>query len=121
MLSGEPVHFVQAEHDRRVGDDLHEPWLTVLLPRMVEPGERFIVEMAYEGELVEQLRSTRDFLLRDTVNWLPRHPDNRLSRFGLTFRVPDQYRVTSGGTLVDDRVEDGTRSCGGSPKIPSTT
>ena len=109
MLSGEPVHFVQAEHDRRVGDDLHEPWLTVLLPRMVEPGERFIVEMAYEGELVEQLRSTRDFLLRDTVNWLPRHPDNRLSRFGLTFRVPDQYRVTSGGTLVDDRVEDGTR------------
>ena len=108
-LMGAPVYFVQAEHDRRVGDDLYEPWLTVLLPRAVGAGERFVVEVAYEGKLVERLRETRDFLLRDTLNWLPRHPDMLLTRFGLTFRVPEEYRVTSGGRLSREEVVDDTR------------
>jgi len=106
---GEPVPFVQAAYDRRIGDDLYEPWLTVLLPRPVEAGERVLIEVAYEGELVERLRSTQDFLLRDTLNWMPRHADTRLTRFGLTFRVPDEYRVSSGGRLAGEREEDGTR------------
>ena len=108
-LTGARVYFVQAEHDRRVGDDLYEPWLTVLLPRAVGAGERFVVEVAYEGKLVERLRETRDFLLRDTLNWLPRHPDMLLTRFGLTFRVPEEYRVTSGGHLTGEEVVDDTR------------
>ncbi len=107
--SGEPVYFVQMEHNRRIGEDLYEPWLTVLLPHALDPGERVLVEVAYEGKMVEQLRATRDFLLRDTLTWIPRHPDTQLSRFGLTFRVPDEYRVTSGGQLADERVEAGTR------------
>jgi hypothetical protein len=108
-LIGEPVYFVQAKHDRRVGEDLYEPWLTVLLPREVSAGERIIIEVGYEGELVERLRETQDYLLRDTLNWMPRHPDVRLTRFGLTFRVPEEYRVTSGGELVWEAVEDDTR------------
>ena len=108
-LSGEPLHFVQEKHDRRLSEDLYEPWVTVKLPRLVDRGERFTLELAYEGKLVERLRSSQDFLLRDTQNWYPRHPDARRSSFRLTFRVPERYQVASGGTLMEDRVEGKTR------------
>ena len=108
-LSGEPLHFVQEKHDRRMSEDLYEPWVTVQLPRLVDRGERFTLELAYEGKLVERLRSSRDFFLRDTQNWYPRHPDARRSSFRLTFRVPERYQVASGGTLMEDRVEGKTR------------
>ena len=108
-LSGERVHFVQEKHERWIEDDRYEPWATVLLPRPVAAGERFVIELAYEGELVERLRATNDFLLKDTIYWIPRHPHNRQRRLGVTFRVPDRYRVASGGVLDEERVDDGTR------------
>ena len=70
-LSGEPLHFVQEKHDRRFSEDLYEPWVTVKLPRLVDRGERFTLELAYEGKLVERLRSNQGFFLRDTLNWYP--------------------------------------------------
>ena len=108
-LTGEALHYVQETHERRMEDDLHEPWLTVLLPRWVERGQRFVLEIAYEGEPVERLRGGRGYVLKDTVNWIPRHPDNRKRRLDLTFRVPERYRIASGGTLRDEHVDDGTR------------
>ena len=73
-LGGEPLHYVQEVHERRMDDDLWEPWLTVALPRWVEPGERFVLEIAYEGKLVERLRVSQDFLLKDTLYWMPAAP-----------------------------------------------
>ena len=108
-LGGERVHFVQEKHDRRMEDDRYEPWVTVLLPRPVAPGEPFVLELAYEGELVERLRATNEFLLKDTIYWLPRHPHNRRRKLNVTFRMPDRYRVASGGVLAEERVEDDTR------------
>ena len=108
-LIGEPIHFVQEKHDRRMDDDLYEPRLVMLLPRPVAAGERFILEIAYEGELSERLRDLMGYVLKDTIYWIPRHPDNRRRRFNLTFRTPERYRVASGGLLADERVEDGTR------------
>ena len=108
-LGGERVHFVQEKHDRRMEEDRYEPWVTVLLPRPVAPGERFVIELAYEGELVERLRATNDFLLKDTIYWIPRHPHNRKRTLRVTFRVPDRYRVASGGVLAEERVDDDTR------------
>ena len=108
-LVGEPIHFVQEKHDRRMDEDLYEPRLVVLLPRPVSAGERFILEIAYEGELIERLRDASGYVLKDTVYWIPRHPDNRRRRFNLTFRTPERYQVASGGLLAEDRVEDGTR------------
>ena len=108
-LGGERVHFVQEKHDRRMEEDRYEPWVTVLLPRPVAAGERFVIELAYEGELVERLRATNEFLLKDTIYWIPRHPHNRRRQLGVTFRMPDRYRVASGGALVEERVDDGTR------------
>ena len=108
-LGGERVHFVQEKHDRRMEDDRYEPWVTVLLPRPVAPGEPFVIELAYEGELVERLRRTNDFLLKDTIYWIPRHPHNRRRQLDVTFRVPERYRVASGGALVEERVADDTR------------
>ena len=108
-LTGERLHFVQERHNRRLEDDLFEPWVTVALPREIATGERFILELAYEGELVERLRGSNDFRLKDTQAWRPRHPDNRASRLDLTFRVPERYRIASGGVLTEERVEDDTR------------
>ena len=108
-LRGERIPFVQERHNRRLEDDRFEPWMTVTLPRTVAAGERFILELAYEGELVQRLRQSSDFLLKDTLFWRPRHPDTRTTRLDLTFRVPEQYRVASAGTLREERVDDDTR------------
>lgn len=108
-IAGEQVHYVQATHDRRFAEDLHDPWLTVLLPRPVAAGERFVLELAYEAELLERLRDASGYLLKDTSSWIPRHPDNRRRRFDLTFRAPENLRIASGGRLLDERVEDDTR------------
>ena len=108
-LTGEPLHFVQEKHDRRMDEDLYEPWLTVLLPRPVAAGERFVLEVAYEGELLERLRDASGYVLKDTVHWIPRHPHNRKRRFHLTFRTPERVRIASGGALLDERVDDDTR------------
>ena len=108
-IAGEQLHYVQATHDRRFDEDLHDPWLTVLLPRPVAAGERFVLEIAYEAELLERLRDASGYLLKDTAAWIPRHPDNRRRRFDLTFRTPERFRIASGGRLLDERVDDDTR------------
>lgn len=108
-LAGEQLHFVQERHHRRFDGDRFEPWVTVTLPRTTAAGERFILEVAYEGELIERHRQTLDFLLKDTLYWRPRHPDAAYSVLDLTFRVPERYRVASGGTLVDERLDGDTR------------
>ncbi len=108
-LTGERLHYVQETHDRLLGDDFHEPWVTIALPRAVAPGERFVLEIAYEGELVERLRSARGYLLKDTVHWIPMHLDNRRSLLHLTYRIPEGLQIASGMRRVDERVADGTR------------
>ena len=111
-LSGEPLHYARATHERRLNDDLHEPWVTIALPRVFGPGETFVIELAYEGELVEYLRDGRTYVLKNPLNWMPSHPHNRGtpgSRSSLTYRVPERFRVASGSTLIDERVVDGTR------------
>ena len=107
--TGDPLPFVQETHGRLLGDDLHEQWLTVGLPRTAAPDERFVLEIAYEGSLVERLRSARGFLLKDTLFWMPAHPDNRRSLQRLTYRSPESLQIASGMTLLDERVADGTR------------
>ena len=108
-LTGEPLPFAQEREERTFEDDHFEPWVTVALPRTVAAGESFVLELAYEGPLVDRLRQTRDFVLLDTLSWWPQHADNRTSRLETTFRMPERYRVASGGTLLDERVEDDTR------------
>lgn len=108
-LTGEPLPFAQEREERTFEDDHFEPWVTVALPRAVAAGEPFILEIAYEGPLVDRLRQTRDFVLLDTLDWWPQHADNRTTRLEATFRMPERYRVASGGALLDERVEDDTR------------
>ena len=108
-LTGEPVHYVQEKDNRRLDEDRYEPSLTVLLPRPVAAGERFVLEVAYEGELLEHPPNTISYLIKDSIGWIPRHPHNRKRRFRLTFRTPDSYRVASGGEFLGERVDDGTR------------
>ena len=111
-ISGEPLQFVRATHDRRLAEDLQEPWITIMLPRTVGPTEAFVLEIAYEGELIDYRRDGRTYVLKDVLHWMPRHPHSRGtpgSRMRLTYRVPERFRVASGSTLVDERVVDDTR------------
>ena len=108
-LTGDQLHFVRERHARRMDDDLYEPHVTVTLPRTVRAGERFIVELAYEGPLVENLRADSRYMLKDTIDWMPNHADNRRSRLSMTFRVPERFQIVSGTTLIDDHVRDDTR------------
>ena len=108
-LTGEPVHWVQETDDKLLAEDRYEPFVTIALPRTVARGERFILELAYEGELLERLRVSQEFLLKDTLFWIPTHSDNRRSRVHMTFRMPERYRVASGTALVDEQVVDDTR------------
>ena len=111
-LTGTPVHFVQGVHRRRLDDDAHEPWVTVVLPRQFSPGETFVLELAYEGELLQYFNDGRTYVLKDALSWIPRHLHSRGTpggRTNLTYRVPEGFRVASGSTLVDERVVDGTR------------
>lgn len=108
-LTGDPLHFVQETHNRWLNNDLHEPWLTIVLPRVVSPGEQFVLEIAYTGELFERLRDARGFLLKDTLRWVPNHPDNRRSRMHLTYRVPKRYQIASGMVRIDERIVENTR------------
>lgn len=109
---GEPVPFVRETHHRRLADDLHEPWVTIVLPRTVGPTEAFIIEIAYEGELIDYQRDRGSYILKDTLHWMPRHPHSRGtlgSRMRLTYRVPERLRVASGSKLADEQVVDDTR------------
>ena len=108
-LTAEPLHYVQEKHNRRLDEDRYEPSLTVLLPRPVAVGERFVLEVAYAAELLEHPPNTISYLIKDSIGWIPRHPHNRKRRFRLTFRTPDSYRVASGGEFLGERVDDGTR------------
>jgi len=111
-LGGEPLHYVRATHKRRLNEDLHEPWVTIALPRVFGPGETFVIELAYDGELIEYLRDGKTYILKDVLGWMPSHAHNRGtpgSRTSVTYRVPERFRVASGSTLVDERVVDGTR------------
>ena len=76
-LTGEPVRYVQETHRRRLDDDVYEPWVTIELPRRFAPGERFVVELAYEGELLQYLNDGQNYVLKAPLNWLPRHLHTR--------------------------------------------
>ncbi len=106
---GERVHAVQERRARRLDENHFEPWVTVALPRLFSPDEPFIVEIAYEGKVVERLRTRDEFVLRDTLYWIPGHPDSRHSRFYLTFRVPRREDVAASGDRVADSIEGGMR------------
>lgn len=108
-LTGDQLHYVKARHPRRLEDDLYEPQVTIVLPETVPAGTRFIVELAYEGPLVQNLRSDSRYMLKDTIDWMPNHSDNRRSRLGLTFRIPDRFEIASGTTLLEERVSEDTR------------
>jgi hypothetical protein len=108
-VTGERVHVVQERRSRAMTDDWFEPWVTIALPRSVSPGERFVLELAYEGKLLQRLQVSRDYLLKDTLHWMPMHPDHPHSRFHLTFRMGDRDEVVSSGELVADEVEEKTR------------
>lgn len=107
-LTGEPLHFVQEKYNRRMDEDLYEPRITVQLPRPISAGETFRLQIGYQGEFIERIQNF-GFLIRDTQFWYPQHMDSRRTRFNLTFRVPERYRIVSGGTLLEEQIVDGIR------------
>ncbi len=108
-ITGDPLHYIQEKHDRFLDDDLYEPWLTIFLPESVPQNQQFTLRVAYKGKLIQKLPVSQAFVLKDSITWIPRHPDNRKRRLDLTFRIPERLRIASGGSLANERVDNGTR------------
>ena len=106
---GERVNLIQRRHVRWLTDDWFEPWVTVTLARTIAPSRPVVLEFAYEGKLLEKLLTEGNYLLKDTIFWMPVMPDDRPSRFHMTFRTRERDSVVSSGDLIDDRVEGKTR------------
>ena len=107
-IEGDPLEFVQAHVGRGLNEDRWDPRVTVVLPRTMAAGERFLLRFRYSGDLLARLRAG-DFVVRDTETWYPRDPEAGRAKYDMTFRMPDRYRVASGGTLVDEQLLDGKR------------
>ena len=90
---GKDILFVQEEW---------ESGLTFVLPKPVNTGERFSVELALEGDFIE-LRSAY-MSLRSNESWYPRHGYLKRSTFNLIFRHDKNDKVASVGRLVREGI-----------------
>ena len=91
-LDGQELAFVQ------------EPWevgLSVILPRPMQKGEKFSLELFLQGDVINKQEIFKNcYYLQSNTNWYPRHGFLRRSTFDLTFRHKGHDQVSSIGKLV---------------------
>lgn len=76
----------------------------VRLPMAAPDDEPLRMEMWYAGDLLRDADGWT--ALRSSTGWYPRH-GRSLATFDLTFHSPDDYTLSSVGTLVSTETEDG--------------
>jgi hypothetical protein len=89
---------------------IQEDWesgLSLLLPEPVQRGERFIIEVALEGDFIQDQRVFRYcFYPLSNTSWYPRHGYLRRSTYNLLFRHGKHDIVSSIGELVREGIPD---------------
>ncbi|HSW38274.1 MAG TPA: M1 family aminopeptidase [Acidobacteriota bacterium] len=94
----EDVRFIQEDW---------ETGLTILLPEPVQRGARFSIEIALEGDFIDEQREFRYcFYPLSNTSWYPRHGYLRRSTFNLLFRHGKHDIVSSIGRLVHEGIVD---------------
>jgi hypothetical protein len=95
-------------------DVIQEDWeagLTIVLPRAVGKGEKFAVDLEYDGDFLYDSVTVNDahYPLSNTA-WYPRHGYLNRSTFHLIFRHKKNQKVASVGSLVREEPLDGDKS-----------
>ena len=83
---------------------MQEDWevgLTFLLPKPMQKGEKFSIDVALDGDFIDKQDTFVDIhFLQSNTNWYPRHGYLKRSTFDLIFLHDKNYRVASIGTLI---------------------
>jgi len=83
---------------------IQEDWevgLTFLLPKPMKKGEKFSIDVALDGDFIDDQDTFVDIhFLQSNTNWYPRHGYLKRSTFNLIFRHNKNHRVASIGTRV---------------------
>jgi len=93
---------------------IQEKWesgLTFLLPKPVNKGEEFSIEVAMVGDILDD-KPRNIFYPQGITSWYPRHGFHKRSTYNLTFRHNKDELVSSVGTLVREEKwpdDDGNR------------
>ena len=104
QYEGENILFVQEEW---------EAGLTFVLPKTVNNGEKFSVELELEGDFIDKQGTfTNAMYPRSNESWYPRHGYLRRSTFNLLFRHDKNDMVASGGRLVREGIWPDTKDDG---------
>ncbi|MDR0311025.1 MAG: hypothetical protein LBJ21_05515 [Acidobacteriota bacterium] len=87
---------------------VQEDWesgLTFVLPKAVNKGEKFSVELALEGDFIDKQTTFPNCIYpRSNESWYPRHGYLRRSTFDLFFRHDKNDKVASVGNLVREGI-----------------
>ncbi|MEJ2244871.1 MAG: M1 family aminopeptidase [Acidobacteriota bacterium] len=83
---------------------IQEDWevgLTFLLPKPMQKGEKFSIEVALDGDFIDKQDTFVDIhFLQSNTNWYPRHGYLKRSTFDLIFRHQKNYKVASVGSRI---------------------
>lgn len=80
----------------------------VVLPQAPAAGEKAVVEVRFEGPLLEKVEGGI-FLLYETVNWHPHAGEIDRAAYDVTFHWPGRLELLAGGKRVDGGEEKGGR------------
>lgn len=83
----------------RSGDRFH-----AFLPEVAEPGERFVLEIAWGGRFFDRGEG-RSWALRDGLAWHPRAGTIDRASYEVTLRWPKRFELVASGRLVDGGIE----------------
>ncbi len=83
---------------------IQEDWeigLTFLLPKAMEKGEKFSIEVALNGDFIDNQQVLQNFHYpQSNSSWYPRHGFLKRSTFDLVFRHDKDHRIASIGGLI---------------------
>jgi len=98
------MRIKSARYAGRDAPFVQEDWesgLTLILPRTMQKGEKFSVEVSLEGDFIDNQRQIENgFYPQSNTSWYPRHGFLKRSTFDLVFRHRKQDTVGSIGKLV---------------------
>jgi hypothetical protein len=96
QYEGKDIFFIQEDW---------ESGLTLFLPKAMQKGEKFSVDMYLEGDFIDnQRRFENGYYPQANISWYPRHGFLKRSTFDITFRHNKNDMVASIGELVREDV-----------------
>ena len=92
---GEALDFIQESKD----DD---PQFFVLLPKALDPGERYRIRTVYAGKDAVRDEGQDNYYLEARENWYPNSQFGDFAKYDMSFKVPKMLTLVATGTKTKD-------------------